>query len=163
MEVYLIRHAHAGTRLVGARDNYRPLSDDGFRQAVALVEFFADRHVGAVHSSPATRCVQTVEPLADALGLSVVEQPALWEDAALDDVFGLLDTLGAIGSDSQANSGIVFCTHGNLIPAVIERLAGGGSTVHGRGCERASVWMIRSDADRWVEARYFTPRSGYAG
>ncbi|MDH5520336.1 MAG: histidine phosphatase family protein [Acidimicrobiia bacterium] len=159
MEVYLIRHAHSGARTSSSHDRYRQLSDDGSLQAAELVDFFAGRAVGGVHSSPATRCVQTVEPLAAALGLPVIEEPALWEDVGLDDVFDLIDSLT---SDATA-AGVVLCSHGNLIPAVIERLAAAGAEVHGRGCERASIWMIRSTEHRWVEARYFTPRSGYAG
>ncbi|MDH3303438.1 MAG: histidine phosphatase family protein [Acidimicrobiia bacterium] len=159
MEVYLIRHAHAGARTVGSRDLYRTLSDDGSRQAAALVDFFSDRRVGAVYSSPATRCVQTVEPLAAALGLPVVEESSLWEDVSLAEVVGLIDSL----VPEAGGAAIVLCSHGNLIPAVVEHLGENGAEVHGRGCERASIWMIRSVDGRWVEGRYFTPRSGYAG
>lgn len=157
MEAYLIRHAHAGTRTGGLHDRYRPLSPGGFQQAAALVDFFADRTVGAVLSSPATRCVQTVEPLAAMLGIPVVEESALWEDVGLDDVIGLLTSLTA----ASTPAGVVLCSHGNLIPAVVEHVAATGADIHGRGCERASIWMIHSVDGRWVEARYFTPRSGY--
>ncbi len=159
MEVYLIRHAHAGTRTVGHRDRYRPLSDGGFGQAAALVDFFADRPVRAIRSSPATRCVQTVEPLAASVGLPVVEDSALWEDVGLPDVMGLITSM----TSKPAAGGLVLCSHGNLIPAVIEHIAHAGADIHGRGCERASVWMITAVDDRWVEGRYFTPRTGYAG
>ena len=159
MEVYLIRHAHAGARTVWYRDLYRTLSYDGCRQAAALFDFFTDRPVGSVHSSPATRCVQTVEPLAAALGLPVVEESALWEDVGLGEVFGLVESLLSATPDEA----IVLCSHGNLIPAVVERLAHQGTEIHGRGCERASIWMIRSVDGRWVEGRYYTPRSGYRG
>jgi len=160
MEVYLIRHANAGARHLGSRDRYRLLSDDGVQQAEALVDFFTNRGIGEIHSSPASRCVQTVEPLADALELPVVEQNALWEDVGLQDVLGLIDERT---SQVGPRSGIVMCSHGNLIPAVVEHLTAQGAVVHGRGCERASIWMIRSEDGRWVEGRYFTPRSGYAG
>lgn len=158
MEVYLIRHAHAGARTAGFHDRYRQLSDDGWRQAAALVDFFAGRPLGAIRSSPATRCVQTVEPLAEAVGLPVDEESALWEDVGFDDAFSLVSSLKA---DTE-NGGIVLCSHGNLIPAVIEELADQGAAIHGRGCERASIWLIRSVDGRWVEGRYYTPRSGYA-
>ncbi len=160
MEVYLIRHAHAGTRSIGAHDRYRQLSEAGIEQAAAIVDFFAERRVGGIHSSPATRCVQTVEPLAAAFGLPVVEQSALWEDVGLRDIFGLIESLTAGLHDG---GGLVLCSHGNLIPAVVECLAVDGADIHGRGCERASIWMIRAESGRWVEGRYFTPRSGYAG
>ncbi len=160
MEVFLIRHAHAGARTINSRDRYRQLSDDGFRQASDLIDFFAERRIDGIHSSPATRCVQTVEPLAAAHGLDVEEQSALWEDVGLDDILGLIDSLADPPHDGPRRH--VLCSHGNLIPAVIERVSFDGAVVHGRGCERASIWMIRRDGDRWVEARYYTPRSGYA-
>ncbi len=159
MEVYLIRHAHAGARSAGSHDRYRQLSQDGSYQAAALVDFFGGRPVGSILSSPATRCVQTVKPLAVALGLPVVEESALWEDVGLDEIFGLISSLPS----NTEHGGIVLCSHGNLIPAVIERLAHRGAAIHGRGCERASIWLIRSVDGQWVEGRYFTPRSGYAG
>ncbi len=161
MEAYLIRHAHAGARTAGTRDRYRRLSEEGFGQARALVDFFAPRPLVHLMSSPATRCVQTVEPLAAAQGLEVVEDATLWEDGAVADLFGLLEEQRRI-PDSDDHR-VVLCTHGNLIPAVVEQLAYQGAKTSGRGCERASIWMIRSDGERWVEARYFTPRLGYRG
>src|SRR5262249_55413614 len=63
--VYLVRHAKAGSREQWrADDDLRPLTTKGWRQAEGLVEAFADRPLASILSSPAVRCVQTVEPLA---------------------------------------------------------------------------------------------------
>ena len=90
MNVYLIRHAQAGDRGHGPRDKYRPLSDKGQRRAAELATMLGDAPISRIVSSPATRCTQTVQPLADALGLEVVEHDDLWEGSSIDDVLAVL-------------------------------------------------------------------------
>lgn len=158
MDVYLIRHAHAGQRTFGSHDKYRPLSEEGHRQAVELAEFFSASSLSAAYSSPATRCSQTIEPSAHAAGLTVVEHDDLWEGAWLDDVMTVIDHAC---QSSVESGGVAICSHGNLIPAVVEQLARQGVPVSGRGCERASIWMLRRDRGAWVQAQYLTPRSAY--
>ncbi|MDH3295936.1 MAG: histidine phosphatase family protein [Acidimicrobiia bacterium] len=158
MDVFLIRHAHAGSRTFGPHDLYRQLTDDGHRQAKELASYFASLPLSAVYSSPATRCTQTVEPTARAAGLSVVEHEHLWEDAGVDRALELIDQVCA---ESSGPGGLILCSHGNLIPAVVERLSLPGIPLYGRGCERASIWRLRRHDDRWTEARYLTPRSAY--
>ena len=125
------------------------------------MDFFADRRPTRVLASPATRCVQTVEPLARQAGLTVEEEPALWEDVWLDEVLGLLNRVRDDKTPQSKSSVVVMCSHGNIIPAVVERLARDGAKVFGRGCERASIWRIRLIEGRWAEARYLTPRRNY--
>ena len=158
MDVYLIRHAHAGQRTFGSNDKYRPLSEQGHRQAADLAEYFSAVSLSAVYSSPATRCSQTVEPSANAAGLAVVEHDDLWEDAWLDNVMTFIDEACRSSSES---GGIAICSHGNLIPAVVEQLGHRGVPISGRGCERASIWKLQRDRDDWVHAQYLTPRSSY--
>ena len=62
MLIHLIRHAHAGQGGPGGRDIYRPLSERGLAEANALATMVEG--TAPVLSSPATRCVQTVEALA---------------------------------------------------------------------------------------------------
>ena len=52
-------------------DQLRPLDKKGRRQAQKLAAELATEDVRRVVSSPYVRCVQTVEPLAAALGLEV--------------------------------------------------------------------------------------------
>lgn len=147
MRVLLIRHARAGDRSPGGRDLYRPLVDDGHRRAGELRDLLAGRPIVAVLSSPATRCVQTVEPLAAELGLEVDEQPDLYEGSATAHVLALLE--------GRERGEVVACTHGDVIPAVIETVAGAGALVRGRGCETGSIWLLERRSDRWEEAIYF--------
>ena len=65
MTVILLRHASAGDRDGwDGDDRLRPLDEKGCREAETLVEELRRFTVRRVVSSPYTRCVQTVEPLA---------------------------------------------------------------------------------------------------
>ncbi len=168
MELILIRHAHAGERAFGGRDRYRPLSDQGHAQAVEIARTLAHYPVAAVLSSPASRCVQTVEPLAETHGLEVVEEEDLWEVSTDSDVSACLSAhLRGIEqpvsdpTTPNTNAALVACSHGNLIPPLVEGAASQGATVDGRGCERGSIWIITFDASRPLRATYLSPRKNY--
>lgn len=158
MDVFLIRHAHAGSRTFGVQDKYRQLSEEGRRQADQLAEYLAPMRLSAAYSSPAVRCAQTIQPAATAAGLVVVEHDGLWEEAGVDEMLAAID-LACHGVGE--GGGVVLCSHGNLIPGAIEHLAYRRVPVYGRGCERASIWRLRRRHGEWTEARYLTPRSAY--
>jgi phosphohistidine phosphatase SixA len=68
---YLLRHAHAGDkRAWTGPDLERPLSTAGRREAHGLLTRLRDYHITRIVSSPAVRCLQTVEPLAERRGLT---------------------------------------------------------------------------------------------
>lgn len=100
----LLRHASAGDRYAWADDDrLRPLDKKGRRQAEKLAVELDTGHVGRIVSSPYVRCVQTVEPLAAALGLEVELDERLAEGG---------------GSSARAlldEPGVVACTHGDVI------------------------------------------------
>jgi phosphohistidine phosphatase SixA len=107
--ILLVRHASAGDRYEWeGDDNLRPLDERGLRQADELVELLAGYQVKQVVSSPALRCIQTLEPLALGLGFEVeirqelseqrqnVDGPVLvasLHDAAVSCHGGLSDTI----------------------------------------------------------------------
>lgn len=147
-----MRHAKAGSRRNWeGPDRDRPLSGKGRRQAEGLVHLLADRPVRRVLSSPYVRCVQTVEPLAEKLGLPVEEAPALAEDAAPADAVELLRNL--------ASSSAVLCTHGDLIPPVLDTLAAseGLPLPPDYPFAKGSVWELDVLSGRWLAARYLPP------
>ena len=77
---YLVRHGEAGDRHAWHDpDELRPLTEEGWRQAKALVDLLADAEIDRLLSSPYVRCVQTLEPLAEARGLPVETTPVLAE------------------------------------------------------------------------------------
>ncbi len=66
------------------------LNETGRRQAMALAERLAASKTKAVYSSPLERAVETAEPIAQTLGLPVIQRPGLvevdygdWQDQAL--------------------------------------------------------------------------------
>ena len=109
----LLRHARAGTRLSSPTlDCARPLSRHGRAQARRLPEALAGYPLERIVTSPHARCVETVEPLAEASGLGIECREGLALDASRRDVLRLLRGLPA---------GSPLCTHRE----VIERLFDG--------------------------------------
>lgn len=152
MQLFMVRHAHAGQRSHDGRDIYRPLSDTGKQRAVELVEVFAGRPIERLLSSPATRCSQTLAPLAADRGLPVEETESLWEGSSIADAVAAMEAVGA--------GAVVACSHGDIIPAMIDLLATQGAEVSGRGCELGSIWVLDHEDGRWQRARYVSSRDG---
>lgn len=106
MALLLVRHASAGKREEWAGDDdERPLDDRGREQAAHLPEVLARFPVERIYSSPATRCLQTVAPLAAARGLAVEARTEL-SDAQMKAGFALVRSL--------AGQDVVVCGHGGL-------------------------------------------------
>jgi phosphohistidine phosphatase SixA len=85
--------------------------------------------VQRVLTSPYTRCRQSVEPLAAALGLPVEERPELAEGSTRAEVGALAKELGAATA--------VLCTHGDIIDDVL-----------GEEPEKGSTWVLDGDLGR---------------
>ena len=147
MAVLLVRHAVAENRRRWAGDDDdRPLTDRGRAQAEALVERLGPLAPTDVSSSPSLRCVDTVAPLAAATGLAVRPAEALAEGngrAAADLVRSLL----------RAQGTAVLCTHGDVIPDVLDAL---GVDSGGR-CQKGSTWVLDAGEDGGARGRYLPP------
>jgi 8-oxo-dGTP diphosphatase len=107
----LLRHAAAGDRKkwIG-EDSLRPLDERGRAQAAELRNRLAERRLTRIVSSPCVRCVQTVEPLAAALGLDVEIDARLAEGASAADARAALAGL----------DGGLACTHGDVIEDLLD-------------------------------------------
>lgn len=104
----LVRHAAAGKRRDWEGDDrLRPLDERGRQQAEALVGLLTPLDVRRVVSSPYRRCVETVEPLAAALGLEVEHDDRLAEGA------------GRAAIELLGEAGLVGCTHGDVVENVL--------------------------------------------
>lgn len=164
MELLLIRHAHAGDRHHDQHDRYRQLSTKGWGQARLIDRALAGRQIARILTSPATRCVQTVEPLAATTGLAVEECDELWEDSSRRSALDRIDLAfrsvnDEVDSPAPHPVRVAACSHGNLIPEILELLATQGVTIHGRGCEKGSIWVVTADGSgTWTEARYHSLR-----
>jgi 8-oxo-dGTP diphosphatase len=149
MEVYLVRHAKAGSRSrYDGDDRQRPLSDKGRAQADALAARLATAGVTALLSSPYIRCVQTLEPLAASVGLPVEPTPSLAEGAGPDAALALVES---------ADAPLALCSHGDVIGDLVSRLVRRGVTVCGDGLEKGSVWVLTVEAGTVTSARYDPP------
>jgi len=145
MPLFLVRHAKAGSRSgwVGP-DDARPLSKGGREQAEGMKRELAERPVRRILSSPYVRCVETVQPLASKLGLTVEETDALAEGAHYAPA---VELLASLPEDS------VLCTHGDLIPAVIDALQRRGMALEGEpDYRKGATWVIERDGDEFVRA-----------
>jgi phosphohistidine phosphatase len=72
VELYLLRHAHAGDPAKWKGDDAeRPLSDKGRGQAERLAAFLAEQGLkpGALLTSPRVRAVETAQIVGDAIGV----------------------------------------------------------------------------------------------
>ncbi len=110
MTSVLVRHASAGHRLDWEHDDrLRPVDARGRRQSADLVELLRPLGLRRILSSPYVRCVQTVEPLAAALGLEVELDERLEEGK------------GGAAAELLREDGVVCCTHGDIVEALVDR------------------------------------------
>lgn len=150
VQVYLVRHAHAGDRGEWAGpDQDRPLSGKGAKQASALVPRLADQEVGRVMSSPYLRCVQTVQPLAEARELGVEDNDALAEGS---------DWREALDLVQNALVPTVMCSQGDVIGALVMHLVEDGLVPSGEArWQKGSTWILETQAQEVTSARYLSP------
>ena len=149
--IHLLRHGAAGDRSKwNGNDAIRPLTKKGRRQALALADMLTAAEIEKIYTSPYIRCVQTVEPLADLIGAEVQVHQALAEGPDIDGAYELID--GLVGFNA------VVCTHGDVIPAVINRMMWAGLSLESRFyCSKGSVWEVDLDGGRFSTARYVPP------
>jgi phosphohistidine phosphatase SixA len=148
---YLLRHAHAGRKHAWTGpDALRPLSEVGHAQAVGLVDRLSDWPVTRILSSPTTRCLQTVAPLATNRGLEVETVEALAVDGDARRMLRMLMV--------PALTTAVLCTHGELIGAVLRYT---GETrlrlLDPPLQEKGSIWVVEGGHGPLLDARYVGP------
>jgi 8-oxo-dGTP diphosphatase len=148
--IYLVRHAKAGERRVWEGDDRaRPLSKLGWKQSEAIAKRLAAKGACSLYSSPYLRCVQTLEPLADRLGLEIHQDERLHEGAAFEPV---LDLLG------EVSTGAVLCSHGDIIPETIQALARRGMEVQTPpDWRKGSIWVLRRKGERITKGKVWPP------
>lgn len=143
--VYLVRHAHASW----TPDEGRALSPQGLAGAIHVAELLRGRPIVAIYASKARRAIQTVDPLAVALGLAVTSLKDLRErrlsgepvddhasavawcwahpDAALpggeSNLAAQRRGVAAITTLTERHPGetIAVGTHGNLLALILQR------------------------------------------
>ncbi|GGG73327.1 histidine phosphatase family protein [Paenibacillus radicis (ex Gao et al. 2016)] len=140
--IYVVRHCKAEGQAPDAR-----LTDDGAQQAEQLAQFFSDKNIDSIISSPFERACRTITPLAEKLGLEISTDERLaervlsgknhadWRDM-LRKTYDDLDLCYEGGESSntamsrasnvvlealdRASQNIVLVSHGNLISLLLK-------------------------------------------
>jgi 8-oxo-dGTP diphosphatase len=151
MTIYLVRHAKAGERRAwSGADELRPLSLRGHTQARGLLDVLADARFERVLSSPYVRCMESVVPLASMRRMAIEPADALAEGASLDEVLALVR--------KHAGTSVVMCTHGDVMPMLLEYYAGRGVDIGpAPQCPKGCTWVLETDATNEVRAARYIP------
>lgn len=121
----VLRHGLSRSRRAWRKDDrLRPLLVSGKRQAERLVPVLAAYDVQRIVTSGSTRCTETVEPYAAAIGGKFEVDDTFSEEDATPKrvrraVTGLLESLDEAPKDSGA---VLLCTHRPVLPDVFDAL-----------------------------------------
>ena len=178
LTIDLVAHMEAGDRNSWPGDqNARPLGELGRRQALAIADAMAAEPVDALYAGRALRCRQSIEPLAERLGLRVgvlVELgedvawrvPRGWEAGAIHEApfaAGVamrgIEKLRTLHPEGR----IVACSHGHVIPALVSYVA----ALHGLDrvapLERRGQWYRLRLAGGSIGAERLDAGAGFPG
>lgn len=156
MKIYLVRHGKARKRSAWAgADDLRPLAAKGEAQAHGIQAALESVLLGAIYSSPAVRCRQTLEPLAADRTLRVETDPRLAAGAGVEGALELLD----YQLDHQKGAPIVICASRHLIIELLLELGVGGDDPASLRCQKGGAWVIDRKGAELVDAEYLPPRS----
>lgn len=135
--IIALRHAKAVSRDEWeGEDALRPLTGRGRTQANSIVGPLLAFGARKLISSPATRCVKTVTPLAAALGRKIETTPLISQDAWED---GSSDARTVIGQRVRARKAAVLSSHGPVLPDILSEIALATGTLRGSYLGSASA------------------------
>lgn len=151
MTLFVVRHAHAGQRSAWTGDDrLRPLSERGEGQARGIAADIVPAAPTRIVASPATRCVQTVTPLAEKLDLEVLVDDRLFEGASRGEVSDLLLDVRDVDA--------VVCTHGDVVPILLDLLVDAGMRPERNLVwQKGSTWTVERHDGAWGRGRYAAP------
>jgi 8-oxo-dGTP pyrophosphatase MutT (NUDIX family) len=115
--VMIVRHGTAGSKSrYKGDDSKRPLDKHGRAQAESLVGQLLAFGAGELYAADRVRCRQTLEPLAEELGATIHDEPALTEEAYAENRKAARQRILEIAA---AGGTPVICTQGKVIPDLI--------------------------------------------
>jgi 8-oxo-dGTP pyrophosphatase MutT (NUDIX family)/phosphohistidine phosphatase SixA len=158
--VLLVRHAKAGSRNQwDGDDKLRPLSGTGREQARRLAALLALFGPERISSAPLVRCRDTMAPLAEMLGLPVLDEPLLGEDGFYRDPEAGLARFRELAAEPGVS---VVCSQGGVIPDIVRALVT-GSDVAGVEPEdvqakKGSTWALTFSKDAELRTADYYPR-----
>lgn len=170
MEIFLVRHCQAHGQEADA-----PLTETGREQAYHLAEFLQKKEIGSIISSPFLRARQSVQPLAEQLGLSVAVDERLGERilcaenhpdwrTMLERTFDDLDLCYPGGESSReamhrahfviqeviasSSANTVLATHGNLLSLLLKHYDDSMGFAQWQGLTNPDVYQLSVDGKR---------------
>ncbi len=148
--IYLFRHAHAGRRTDwGGPDRERPLTERGWQESRAVAARLAEAGITRILTSPYLRCAQSVRPLSEATGVPIEVEAGLAEGGDPEPIHDLLD---------RAEPGTLLCSHGDIVEALIGRLAAEGTRLaDGPAWEKGSIWELDRGPDGRIRSGAYHP------
>ena len=149
--VLIVRHGTAGIKArYKGDDRSRPLDKNGRAQAESLAGQLMAFGATDVYAADRVRCIQTVEPLAQELGVKIAAEADLTEEAYADDP----DVAHKRIAEIAAGGGTpVICTQGKVIPYLLAWWRGTDKPDKSRN-RKGSTWVLSLDGDRIVAADY---------
>jgi 8-oxo-dGTP pyrophosphatase MutT (NUDIX family)/phosphohistidine phosphatase SixA len=121
----LVRHAHAGERKKWSGDDaLRPIDPDGQIEADGLGVVLALFEPARLFAATPLRCKQTLEPLAERLGLPIVMDSAFAEPADPDELPAKVKVAAARLADLRDGGTVAICSQGKVIPPLLASLRG---------------------------------------
>jgi phosphohistidine phosphatase SixA/predicted NUDIX family NTP pyrophosphohydrolase len=148
--VVLVRHARAGKRREWQGDDaLRPLDQVGETQARRLGVLLATWRPVAIYAADRTRCIQTVEPLANRLGLRVQVDAALSDEGYHGDEEHSAKSVVAL---ARPDTCVVVCSQGDAIPGLVARLMPGVTSTDTR---KAGFWVMSFAAGTAIAADHY--------
>ena len=101
-------------------DHTRPLLHRGLEQSRSVAGGVAAFGPATLVTSTATRCVSTIAPTAEATGLEVKQSRSISQDAYASDA---VRVRRQVGKRLARRTTAVLCSHGPVIPQIIEAVA----------------------------------------
>jgi 8-oxo-dGTP diphosphatase len=133
-QLLLVRHATAGdSSNWDGPDELRPLDSNGRAQTELITRVLACYRPVRIVTAPPLRCVDTVRPLAQQLGLPVEPDPLIGEDNAPSRPVVHLVSLAVAGET------VVVCSQAAVLQPVLQALA---PDLGEAGVRKGSVWSV---------------------
>ena len=146
MTILLLRHAVALRQADWPHhDQLRPLTVKGYAQAAAFIEQLRPFGINRIISSPYVRCVESVAPLS-----THFVRPLLTSDDLAEGMDAKATELVDLASDEV----VLLCSHGDVVPALLEALAPKADLGRDPKCEKGSTWVVERGGRT---ARYLPP------
>lgn len=143
----LVRHAHAGERKKWSGDDaLRPIDRRGRAEADGLGVVLALVDPGRLFAATPLRCKQTLEPLADRLGLPIVIDSAFAEPGGPDELPAKVKAAADRLAELRDGGTMAICSQGKVIPPLLASLRGATDPAPFK-TPKGSGWLLAWSGD----------------